>query len=125
MKNHNKAGSEVHRLILLEEHTRNNTVYSMEEAIEESAVMEKKLAEVFINRENTMAMGNIDQFKGHRGSTLHGLKVFAGRAETAVTAEGDKFEPATVRTAIHGTAKGGVPAVDHFIHVFNDGSARV
>jgi len=69
-----------------------------------------------------MTVGNVDQFKGHRGSALHGIKVSTGRTETAVAAERDEFQLATVRTAIHGTAKVGIAAVDHFIHIFDDGS---
>ncbi len=69
-----------------------------------------------------MTVGNVDQFKGHRGSALHGIKVSIGRTETAVAAGRDEFQLATVRIAIHGTAKGGIAAVDHFIHIFADGS---
>ena len=68
-----------------------------------------------------MTMGNVDQFKGHRGSALHGIKVSTGGTETAVAAERNEIELAAVGTAIHGTAKGRIAAVDHFIHVFNDG----
>lgn len=92
----------------------------MEEAVKKFTVIEEKFAEIFINSKDTMPVGNVDQFKGHRGSALHGIKVSAGRTETAVAAEGDEFQPTVMRTAIHGTAKGGIAAVDHFIHVFND-----
>ncbi len=94
----------------------------MEEAVKQSPVIQEKITKVLVNSENTMSMGNIDQFKGHSGSALHGIKVSTGRAETAVAAERNEFELATVRTAIHGTAKGGISAVNHFIHVFDDGS---
>lgn len=97
----------------------------MEKAVKKFTVIEEKSAEIFINGENTMPVGNIDQFKGHRGSALHGIKVSAGRTETAVAAERDEFLFATVGTAIHGTAKGSIAAVDHFIHVFNDRSTWV
>lgn len=92
----------------------------MEEAVKKFTVIEEKSAEIFINGENTMSVGNIDQFKGNRGSALHGIKVFAGRTEKAVAVERDEFLFATVRAAIHGT--GSIAAVDHFIHVFNDRS---
>lgn len=65
-------------------------------------------------------MGNIDQFKGHGGSTMHSIEVPAGRAETAVAAKGDKFEFAAMWTAVHGAAKSGITAVYHFFHIFND-----
>lgn len=55
----------------------------------------------------------------HLGNnTVHG-----GGAESAVAPEGYEFELSTSRTAVHCPAKGGVAAVDHFIHVFNNRSA--
>ena len=33
MQNHDKAGSEIHGLVLLEKHTRDNTVYGMKKAV--------------------------------------------------------------------------------------------
>jgi len=75
-----------------------------------------------VNGENAMPVGNVEQFKGHRGSALHGIKISAGGTETAVAAERNEFELATVRAAIHGTAKGVIAAVDHFIRIFGDGS---
>lgn len=91
MENHNKTGSEVHGFVLLEKYARDNTVYGIEETIKQGSVFQKEMPEVFINGKNTVAVGNIDQFKGHRGGALHGIVVSVGRAETAVTAEGDKF----------------------------------
>jgi len=41
----------------------NNTVHGMEEAIKKFAVIEEKFAEVFIDSENAMPVGNIDKFK--------------------------------------------------------------
>ena len=67
-------------------------------------------------------MLDIYQFKGHTGSALHGVKITAGRAETTMTAKRNKFELAAVRAAIHCTTEGRGAAVDHFIHVFNNGS---
>ena len=91
MENHDKTGRVVHGFILFEKHAGNNTVYSMKKAVKERAVKEKKLPELFINGENTMAVCDIDQFKGHRCSTLHGIEISAGRAEAAMTAERNKF----------------------------------
>ena len=63
----------------------------MKKAVKQSAVMEKEIAEILIDGENAVAMGNIDQFKGHGSSALHGIEISASRAETAVTAERNKF----------------------------------
>ena len=84
--------------------------------------MEKEIPQLFINGEYAVAVGDVDQFKGHRGSTLHGIEIPAGGAESAVAPEGYEFELSTSRTAVHCPAKGGVAAVDHFIHVFNNRS---
>ena len=118
MENHDKTRGEIHGLVLLIKHLGNNTVYSMEEAVKQCPVIKEELAEVFVNGKNTVPVGNMNKFKGHRSSTLHGVEIPTGRTETAVAAEGYEFQLATFRTAIHGTAKGRIAAVDHFIHVF-------
>ena len=63
MQNHDEAGSEVHGLILLKEHTGDNAVYGMEKAVKEGAVFQEKIPEVFINGKDTVAVCGIDQFK--------------------------------------------------------------
>ncbi len=97
----------------------------MEKTVKEGTVFEKKVPQVFINGENAVAVDNINEFEGHGGGALHGIKISAGRAETAVTTERDKFEFATAGTAVHGTAKGGITAVDHLVHIFNHRGARM
>lgn len=119
VEDHDKTGSEVHGFILLEEHAGNNTAHGMEQAVKEGTVIQEKIPELRVYGKHTMAVRDIGEFKGHRGSALHGVEIAAGRAETAVAAERDEFELAAVRTAIHGPAKGGVAAVDHFFHVIN------
>lgn len=91
MENHNKTGGEIHGFVLLIKHMGDNTVYSMEETIKQCPVIKEKLPEVFVDGENTMPVGDIDQFKGHGGSASHGIEIPTGRTETAMTAERDKF----------------------------------
>ncbi len=91
VEDHDKAGSEVHGFVLFKKHAGNNAVYSMKKAVKERTVIEEKIPELLINGEDAMAVGNIDQFKGHRGSALHGIEVSTGRAEAAVAAKRDKF----------------------------------
>lgn len=69
----------------------NNTVYRMKKAVQERAVMQEKIPELFIDGKNTMPVRDIDQFEGHRGSALHGIEISTGGTETAVTAERDKL----------------------------------
>ena len=119
VKNHDKTGSEIHGFVLFEKHAGNNAVNSMKKAVKEGAVIQEKIPELFVNGENTVAVRGIDEFKGHGGSALHGIKVAAGRTEAAVAAERDKFQLSAVGTAVHGTARGRVTTVDHFINIFH------
>ena len=97
----------------------------MEEAVEEGTVFEKERPEILIDSEDTMPVGDIDKFKRHRGSALHGILIATGRAETAMTAKGDKLELSAFGTAVHSTTVGRIATVDHLIHVFNDRIAWV
>lgn len=91
MKDHDETGSEVHGFVLLKKHTGNNTVYGMEKTIEEGAVIEEKIPKLFINGKDTMAVGDINEFKGHRGGAFHGIFVTASRTEAAIAAEGNEI----------------------------------
>ena len=42
-----------------------------------------------------------------------------------MTAEGDKFEISAGRAGIHGAAKRGVAAMDHFFYIFDDRVTRM
>lgn len=92
----------------------------MEETVKQGAVIQEEIAELFINGKNTVTVGDIDKLKGHGSSALHGVEISTGRAETAVAAEGNEFKLSAMRTAIHCPAKGGIAAVNHFFHVFDD-----
>ena len=121
MEDHDEAGSEVQGFILLEEHAGDDAGNGMEETVEQRAVIKKKVPEIFINGKDTVSIRNIKQFKSHRCSAAHGIKITTGRAEAAAAAERNIFNLATARTAVHGAAKRGIPTVDHFINIFNDG----
>lgn len=87
MEDHDKARCEVHGFILLQEHTGNDTGDSMEKAVEQAAVMEEEFTELFIDGKNTVTVGNINEFKGHRGSTFHGIFIAASGTEAAMAAD--------------------------------------
>lgn len=93
----------------------------MKQAVKERAVKKKKIPKVFINGKDTVSVSHVDEFKSHRSSALHGIKIATGRAEAAAAAERNKFKFAAMRTAIHGITKKGITAVDHFINIFNNG----
>lgn len=119
MKDHDKTGSKIQGFILFEKHAGNNTVDSVEEAVEQCPVIKEEPAEVFVNGKDTMPVDNVYQLEGHGGGTLHGVEVSAGRAEAAVAPEGDKFQFAAFGAAEHCPAKGGIATVDHFIDIFH------
>ena len=120
MEGHDKTGSEIQGFVQPEEHAGNNTGDGMEKAVKHGTILKQKVTEVFINGKNAMSMSNVNKLEGHRGSALHGIEITAGGTEAAVTAERDKFQLTTVRTAIHGTTKRRITAVDHFIRILND-----
>lgn len=94
----------------------------MKEAVEQGAVMQEEVTEVFVNGKNAVSVDCINEFKRHGGSAFHGIFVAAGRAKTAVAAERNKFSPPTVGTAVYGATKSRITAVNHFLHVFYDRS---
>lgn len=60
MEDHDKTGSKVHGSVQIEEHAGDNTVYGMEETVQEGTVFEEKGTEVLIHSKNTVAMRDID-----------------------------------------------------------------
>ncbi len=119
VENHDEAGSKVHGLILFKKHVGNNIVYGMKETVKEGTVIQEKLPELLINGKDTVAVGYVDKLKRHGGSA-HGVEISTGRAKMAVAAEGDEFQLSAMRAAIHCSAKSGIAAVDHFLHIFDD-----
>ena len=120
MQDHDKARSKIHGLVLLGKHTGNNTVNGMEKAVKQGAVIQEKLSEALVNGEDTVPMGDIEEFEDHRGSALHGIFIAASRAETAVASERDELELTAMRAAIHSPAEGRITTMDHLVDIFND-----
>ena len=63
MEHHDKSGSEIQGLVLLVKHLGNNTVHGMKEAVKQCPVIKGNLAEILVNGKNTVAVGDVDQFK--------------------------------------------------------------
>ena len=72
-----------------------------------------------------MSVSDINKFKGHGGGSVNGILNTAGRTKTAVAPKRDKFKGTTTRASIHGTAKGRIPTVDHFLNILNNGMSRM
>lgn len=77
------------------------------------------MAELGIDGKDAMVVRDINEFKGHGGSAVHGIFNSTERTEMAVAAERDKFELPAGRTAVHDPAKGRIPAVDRLIDIFD------
>ena len=72
-----------------------------------------------------MAVGTADEFKGHLSGAVNAILVTAGRAKTALTAEGNKFQFSAMRAGIQGATEGRIAAVDHFFNILNDRVTRM
>ena len=91
----------------------------MKKAVEERAVFEEEIPEVFINSKDTVAVGAGNKFKGHICGAF--LTVFypACRTKSGVAAERNELEIPAVGTCIHGSAERGISTVDHLRDVFH------
>ncbi|SFO38663.1 hypothetical protein SAMN04489757_1501, partial [Anaerocolumna aminovalerica] len=63
--------------------------------------------------------------KRHHGRAVVGVLVATGRAKLGVTAKRNEFKFTTMGTAVHGTAKGRIAAVNHLFNVFHNNMARM
>lgn len=48
-----------------------------------------------------------------------------GRGKTTFASKGDKFKITAVSTTVHSTTKRGIPTIDHFINIFDNGVTRM
>ena len=119
VEDHDVAGSEVFGMVQIEKHAGYDTGDGMKETVEEGTVLKEKVAEIFINGKNAMAVLDTDELESHTGGAFHSILVSAGRTKAAVTAERNKLEVTAVRAGVHGTAKRGIAAVDHLIDIFH------
>ena len=119
MKNHDIAGSEVLGFIHFKEHTGNNAGNRMKKTMKQRSVLKEKITEIFINREDTVSVADVNQFKRHGCSTIHRILVTASGAETAVAAKRNEPKFYAVWAAIHSAAKRRNTTVDHFFYIFH------
>ena len=68
--------------------------------------MKEEVTMVFIDGKDSMTMSDVDEFKGHTGSTFHGIFISTRRTKAAVAAKRDKLKITTMGAGIHGTTKG-------------------
>ena len=106
-------------------HAQDNAANSLKEAVQERPVIEKEVAEFFINSKNTVPVYAMNELKGHRNRAFVGILYATSRAKAALAAKGNELHIFTMRTDIHGTAKGGIPTVNHPANVFDNDLARM
>ncbi len=97
----------------------------MKETVQEIPVLEKEMAEIFINSEYTMPVSYVDQLEGHVGSALHGIFISTGRTKTAVTSERYEFHISTFGTSVHSATERRVTTMNHLLDVFNNSISRM
>lgn len=102
-----------------------DTVDRRKEAVKERPVIEKEKTQFSGNGKDAMTVLNIKEFKRHRSSPVDGVHVATGRTEAGMTAERRKFKITAESTAIHGTAKGRITAVNHFFYIIDDRVTRM
>ncbi len=120
MEDTDKPGSKAFRFIVFVEHTKDDTAYCGEETAKEGTVSEEEGSEFFRNGKDTVAVLDVQNFKGHGGGTVNGVFRTAGGTEAAVAAERNKFQFPTFVTAIHGPTKRRVTTVKHPVNIPDD-----
>lgn len=123
MKDQNETGSEFFGFVIFMKQTDNNAPDSFKKKAEKRPVFQKKMSEFRINGKNTVTVINIDDLKRHGSGAVDGIFGATGRAESAVTAKGNKLESATTVTAIHCATKRRIATSDHAVNIFNDSRA--
>lgn len=123
MQDTDEAGSKTFRFVLALEHSEDNTADSREKTVKQCSVSKKKRAKFFRNGKNTVSVRDIKEFEGHGSSSVDGVFYTTSGAEAAVAAERYKFERSTGRASVHGTAKGGIPTMNHFFNILDNSLA--
>ena len=77
-----------------------------------------------VNGKNTVAVLNLNELESHRVRSVNGILGSAGRTQSAFASKRNKFKLAAFFTAIHSTAVGRIPAVDHFLYIFHYDRSR-
>lgn len=120
VKNTNKARNEIFGFVEGEKEFFNNIRNRLKKAVKQVTILKEKMAEGLVNGKDQVPVSAVDELKGHSSRPVIGIFCTAGGAKLGVTAERDKFELATTRAAVHGTAIGGITAVDYLFNVFHD-----
>ena len=91
----------------------------MKKTIKQSYILKEKITKIFINREDTVSVVDINEFKRHRCSAFHRILVTTSGAETAMAEKRNELKFSTLWAAIHSTAKRRITTVDHFFDILH------
>ena len=120
VKDTNKARNEIFRLVQGEKEFFNDIRNRLKKTVKQVTVFKEKMAEGFVNGKDKVSVSAVDELKGHGSRPVIGILGTTGRAELRVATERNKFEIATMRSAIHGPSIGRITAVDDLFDVFHD-----
>ena len=123
VKNTDKSGGKTLGFIEFTEHAKNDVTDGMKETVEQGTVSAEKDAKFFRNSEYTMPVNALNDFEGHRSSSLDRIEISARRTETTFAAKRNKFERTTRRTPVHSTAESRIPTMNHLFDVFKNNRA--
>ena len=120
MQDTDETRNEVSFFVHFMEHSENDIANSLKKAVKEGAVIQKERPQVFVNGKNEVSVGAVNEFECHFSRAVNGVLIAAGRAKFRMAAERNEFKLAAVGTAIHGTAKRGIPTVNHLLNIFHN-----
>ena len=120
MQDTDEAGSKTFRFVFAVKHSEDNTADGREKAIKQCSVSKEKRPQFFSNGKNAVSVRDINEFEGHRCSSVDGVFDTTSGAETAVASERYKFERTTGRTSVHGATKGRIPTMNHFFNILDN-----
>ena len=89
MKDTDKAGSEIFRMIEIVKHTQDDISDGMKKAVQKGVVLEKENTKFFRDCKNTVPMDTGNQLAGHTKSPFLIVHVTTGRTESAFTGKGN------------------------------------
>lgn len=125
MKNTDEPGSKGFCFIIFVKHAKYNTADGRKQTIKEVTVFKKKRTEFFCDSKNTVTVLNIDDFKRHRGSTVYGIFVSAGRAKPAMATKRNKLKIAAFGATVHGSTIRRVTTIKHLLDIFDNRLTRM
>ena len=88
MKNTNKSQGQSSWTCLTEKHTKNDTAYSMKQAVKKRTVFQEEMAKIFINSKDTVTVRALDELESHGVGSVLAIFDAASWAELALQRKG-------------------------------------